>query len=87
MEQYFIIDHNQHVSLALSKGVPRAVVELCMVYIGRIFETSTPRCRLLLPSSKEMDLMNPLLLPITPNGLVVVHGRTVVDILRSDTPL
>lgn len=87
VEQYFIVDHNRHVSRALSKGVSHAVVELCMVYLGRVLEREALRCRVLLPDLGEWDVMNPLLLPISADGLVVVHGRTVVDILSPGTPL
>ncbi len=85
VEQYFILDHNQHAAEALAHGVPSKVVDLCMVNMATItaFRHSVWETVRTTSGSKGW-VVNPLSLPLKARMLVAMHGRVAVDILRPD---
>lgn len=83
VEQYFLVDHNEHLAVARAHGVSQAIIALCMVYVGQIQSQEPLVCRLAYPTSGEQRILNPLGLCVSVKDTVAQHGLSIVDVLRS----
>ncbi|MBU4311052.1 hypothetical protein KKD34_05720 [bacterium] len=82
VERYFLFDHDMHLNTALANGIPRQVVDLCRILVGRVVSLAPLQCQLSLGEDSRRYSLNPLKLPCQLGAYVAVHGLTVVDVLK-----
>lgn len=82
VEQYFLIDHDNHLNAALGKGMPPRIVALCRVFVGKVSSIDPLMCDSLAIPGRRVTVLNPLLIPVQVGLAIAIHGLTVVDALR-----
>jgi hypothetical protein len=82
IEKYFLIDHGTHLDAALAKGIPRRILDLCRIFVGRIVSLVPLECELIPWENGRRQALNPFGIPLGLEAYVAIHGLTVVDVLR-----
>lgn len=83
IQHYFLVEHDRHLDAALTRGVPRAIINLCRVYLARVTRLVPLECISLTTSDSSKMLVNPLRIPLVLGVVIAVHGLAVVDLFEN----